>query len=293
MHPVIEASLSDPSQTAARPRFPDFLCVGAQKCGTTWLSRNLERHSQIWIPPMKELQFFNGIWIPGHRNWTSAHRQKQAAVRLMGYLETIFEASQLDMKHVRLLAKLSEPRPSDEWYEEIFAHADPNQICGEFTPEYSLLPRAALTEIYQRNPNIRILFLIRNPVARAWSHLRMMAKVSGGNLDFARVARYPDVLQRSLFVNIYDRLKSVFPEENIWISSQEEIEGDPRMVLTSVCAHLGLAVETGVLQQAFTPVHVGKAQEPTAEVENYLRHHLLDLYIPEEHRLSGYYKSWR
>jgi hypothetical protein len=36
---------------------PDFLCVGAQKAGTTWLYQQLRRHPQIFLP-RKELDFF-------------------------------------------------------------------------------------------------------------------------------------------------------------------------------------------------------------------------------------------
>ncbi len=30
---------------------PDFLCVGAQKAGTSWLYQQLERHPDFWMPP--------------------------------------------------------------------------------------------------------------------------------------------------------------------------------------------------------------------------------------------------
>lgn len=38
---------------------PDFLLIGAQKAGTTWLSSMLRQHPDIYIPPSKELHFFN------------------------------------------------------------------------------------------------------------------------------------------------------------------------------------------------------------------------------------------
>jgi len=39
--------------------FPSFLGIGAQKCATTWLSHNLSRHPEIWMPPRKELHYFD------------------------------------------------------------------------------------------------------------------------------------------------------------------------------------------------------------------------------------------
>ena len=40
---------------------PDFLCVGAQKGGTSWLYRQLEPHPDFWMPPMKELHYLDNL----------------------------------------------------------------------------------------------------------------------------------------------------------------------------------------------------------------------------------------
>ena len=39
--------------------FPDFIGIGAQKAGTTWLDRNLRAHPQVWMPKRKELHYFD------------------------------------------------------------------------------------------------------------------------------------------------------------------------------------------------------------------------------------------
>ena len=33
---------------------PDFVCIGAQKSGAMWFYENLCRHSDVWMPPVKE-----------------------------------------------------------------------------------------------------------------------------------------------------------------------------------------------------------------------------------------------
>src|SRR5438093_12007205 len=40
---------------------PDFLCVGAQKAGTSWLYRQLEPHPDFWMPPIKELHYLDNL----------------------------------------------------------------------------------------------------------------------------------------------------------------------------------------------------------------------------------------
>jgi len=40
---------------------PDFLCVGAQKAGTSWLYHQLDFHPDFWMPPIKELHYFDTL----------------------------------------------------------------------------------------------------------------------------------------------------------------------------------------------------------------------------------------
>ena len=38
---------------------PNFLVVGAQRAGTTWMHDRLRRHPDVFMPSVKELHFFN------------------------------------------------------------------------------------------------------------------------------------------------------------------------------------------------------------------------------------------
>ena len=51
---------------------PDFLCVGAQKAGTSWLYRQLEPHPDFWMPPVKELHYLDNL------NRTKRHGGRRA-----------------------------------------------------------------------------------------------------------------------------------------------------------------------------------------------------------------------
>jgi len=62
-------------------RYPDFLGIGAQKAGTTWLHLNLRRHPGVWLPPVKELQYFNEIYVRRHRRWMVPYRKKHGLRR--------------------------------------------------------------------------------------------------------------------------------------------------------------------------------------------------------------------
>src|SRR4029453_18936667 len=54
---------------------PDFLCVGAQKAGTSWLYHQLVSHPDFWMPPVKELHYFDEMTHSRHpdpENWRKA-----------------------------------------------------------------------------------------------------------------------------------------------------------------------------------------------------------------------------
>ncbi len=44
---------------------PNYLIIGAPRCGTTWLARNLRTHPQIFMPNVKELHFFDQNYDKG------------------------------------------------------------------------------------------------------------------------------------------------------------------------------------------------------------------------------------
>ena len=46
-------------RSACRLSLPDFLGIGAQKAGTTWLHENLRKHPQLFLPEEKELHYFD------------------------------------------------------------------------------------------------------------------------------------------------------------------------------------------------------------------------------------------
>jgi hypothetical protein len=57
------------------------------------------------------------------------------------------------------------------WYESHFLL---NGISGEITPAYSILPDQAVQAISDYLPDSKIIFIVRNPLDRVWSQIRMM-----------------------------------------------------------------------------------------------------------------------
>ncbi len=74
--------MTDPSRgTRVTTPLPDFICIGAQKAGTTWLHRQLSGHPEIFLPPGKELDYFFSDRSP---SWYKAQFSDAAAGQLTG-----------------------------------------------------------------------------------------------------------------------------------------------------------------------------------------------------------------
>ena len=59
---TVHAVRSDqrPLSKDVRGSGPDFICFGMQKAGTRWLYDQMCARKDVWMPPIKEMNFFKG-----------------------------------------------------------------------------------------------------------------------------------------------------------------------------------------------------------------------------------------
>ena len=92
---------------------PDCLYIGAQKAGTTWLHTVLKSHKDVWLPPVKELQFLNEYYMRDSFRWTSDHRLRHATAEI----RRLAQANSLDIKRIHACAHIVTDNVSYKWYE--------------------------------------------------------------------------------------------------------------------------------------------------------------------------------
>jgi hypothetical protein len=226
--------------------YPDFLVIGAQKAGTTWLDRNLRTHPQIWLPPEKEIHFFDlprplpfaallVAPIRTARHWARARLARDwAKVRarqqtLAWYVRYYFQ-----------------PR-TRRWYRSLFTPG-PGQICGEATPRYAPLPAKSIARLHQMMPHLKIIYLLRDPIDRMWSDLIMFhtPRFGGNGLRRATASSLksflskPENLAHSSYAANLARWSRFYPEERIFIGYHEEIGSQPEALLRRLYEFLGV-----------------------------------------------------
>jgi hypothetical protein len=133
---------------------PDFLCVGVHKGGTTWLYQQLDSHPDFWMPPLKELHYFDQL-SRVQRSSSSRCRDE----RDLRFLESINSLS-------------AKPYIDFEHYARLFAPKG-TLLSGDISPNYSTLSNGVIRRIVEYFPRLKVIFLARDPVERVWSHLSM------------------------------------------------------------------------------------------------------------------------
>jgi len=278
--------------------FPDFYGIGVQKAGTTWLHAQLRKHPTIYMPNLKEIQYFNHLYIKEHRSWTDEHRLN----RINKMLVHALEKDRIDYNWIEYLAKCGKNKLTDEWYAHFFSLAKGRTI-GEITPEYSLLPDEGIEHMVKLNPNAKFILLLRHPVERDFSHAKMILdrqgkfeqNASGQNStvleqQILEVLGYRGVYERSDYKTIIERWKRVLPkEENLYIGFYDWIKERPQQLLEEICNFIGCKYDEEYFQETDKVVFKGNSMKMTDTIRIKLleQHRETIKYINNEYGVSS------
>jgi hypothetical protein len=265
---------------------PDFVGIGAARSGTSWLYEALEHHPSIWLPPIKELHYFDDP-SRGKRYYSYLR------MRLISGLWIRRPLSVWDLRYFF-------GRPSDEWYCRLF---DPGRRCGlltgEITPAYAILDEATLTRMRGINPQLKLIYLMRDPVMRCWSAVMKLARLRGlaesPNVEDAiDYAHSEGVWARSSYLNSIERLERVFQPAQIFYGFFDELCDDPNSLMTRLLMFLGVAPgDVGRLLPA-GPVNAAAAgTQPPPEFERALAARFLPCVNTLCERFDGPPHIWR
>lgn len=259
---------------------PHFLGIGAARTGTTWLSHCLSKHSQVYIPPINNTAY-EVHYFDRYQSTTASFLRMcfRTLPRLMketikgtrpeplrhtfyalwwcfppqSALFVLFHLLNFPYLHYRLLNRSNInlrwwtkfflgrlKRNPEEWYASLFEPTG-QQICGEITPTYGLLPEGSVEYMQSFNKDMRFIYLVRNPIERDWSHISIQtAKVS---LSLCDVQKYLWVEKFSDFLGTLRRYLKYVAPENLFLGFYEDILFHRNRFLTAVQAFLGLPAE--------------------------------------------------
>lgn len=170
----------------------------------------------------------------------------------------------------------------EQWYCDLFATGD-GRINGDITPAYATLEAEVVARIGALFPDLRILFLLRNPIERAWSAALMAMDRAELELDEVSDRWFLDhfhsrgSLLRGDYARTLDIWREVYPERQMLVLFYENIRTNPLGLLCQVADFLGLEPATSWTPETVAaPVFAGIG----APLRPSLRKALLELYRP-------------
>ena len=211
--------------TASMRVLPDFIIIGSMKCGTTSLYYDICEHPCTLAAAYDEIGFFDSNFHLGINWYRSMFPRKK------------------QIEDVR--------------------RKEGTAITGEDTPFYFWNPIAA-KRIKKLLPNIKLITILRNPIDRAYSEYQDWAGRESNPPSFATVVenelniqrKYPSLITEEnfkvfnqknshLLKGVYvDQLKiwrELFPKEQIFTLSTENLNSEPIAALELVFQYLNLS----------------------------------------------------
>ncbi|HTL48715.1 MAG TPA: sulfotransferase [Verrucomicrobiae bacterium] len=205
----------------------DFIVIGAQKAGTTALYKYLAAHPGIYLPLVKETNFFSD-----DENYRKGG-------------EFLFS------EHYRNAA------PSKKW-----GDVSPSYMAGGFAAPVEEIAR----RIFVHAPGVKLIAALRHPVERAYSHYKMSVRRGWEKRSFAeavreQMSRRGEALERPTETNSYlawgeyGRILEIYGEkfdrDTLFVTTAEALASDPGRIVKQIFAFIGVDPE-------FTPPNLGK-----------------------------------
>ncbi len=205
---------------------PNFLVIGAAKSGTTSLLSYLGQHPDVFVSRSKEPNYF----------------------ALAGLDTPPVGPAPPDILQ-NMLYNWSRTEFAD--YLALFDQAGQARAVGEGSVRYLYFDDAAV-RIQQTIPDVRLVAILRDPVARLYSHYNMNRQIQLEPLDLSAALEAEDERVANGWgwdwhyrrVGFYgaqiQRYLDLFPREQLAVFLYDDFVTNPQKVFSEICRHVGV-----------------------------------------------------
>lgn len=221
---------------------PFFVGIGAQKSGTTWISRYLSTHPEAALPPFKECHYWTSKYTR-HQRWAT---QSPGALRRR--LPQLFRAirrepSDAVAKIAAFAGMLAHRDASYRRFLELFGQDA--RISGEITPSYATLPLEGVHAIETCLDRPRYFLVLRNPADRFGSQISHEMRFDPGirGTDPLELLARPAFALRSNYAVTLSTFLDVVEPERMLVLFYEHLFDPERGPgeIERLCTFLGIA----------------------------------------------------
>lgn len=134
-------------------------------------------------------------------------------------------------------------------YDRFFEGWQPDQLTGDISPSYALLPRRAVREIHLAFPRTRLVCILRHPIERVWSQVLFALTRKGGRFRMTpnEVSALPEQQLLTLVahfstLNRYDailkRWLEFYPRDQFYVDFFDSVSNSPGVLLSRIVRFL-------------------------------------------------------
>jgi hypothetical protein len=132
----------------------------------------------------------------------------------------------------------------DDWYRSLFAGAGDDQLCGEASTTYTRWPHTAdaATRLAATLPNAKLIYIMRHPVDRAYSHYAHQMRL-GVTATFEQAMRRDhSLIDCGLYMAQIRRFLRHFARDSFLFLLLDELKQQPAETMARVQRFLDLSV---------------------------------------------------
>ncbi|OUR63169.1 hypothetical protein A9Q74_02895 [Colwellia sp. 39_35_sub15_T18] len=186
--------------------------------------------------------------------------QKSGTTSLAGQLNQLDSICFCTEKEPHFFSKDKNWQNNIDKYLALYSDA-PGQLLGEASTTYTFCDEYpdAIASLYEHNPNIKLIYLVRDPVARIESHFNHRLRNGRVTRDMmSSLGQHPCFFERSEYNRQLEHIKKTVPEQQIKVIIFEEYTKNPQKILAEVLAFLSLAHDQAA-NIDFSPKNVSDA----------------------------------
>jgi len=234
------------------------------------------------MPPVKELHYFDQL----SRVQRAAHprRRDERDLQFLERLQSLSAEPGIDLENY---GRLFEPKAS--------------LLSGDISPNYSTLSKEIIRRVVGYFPNLKVIFLARDPVERVWSHLSMEVHYRQiepfDATDINEVNRHlfrRGMLLRSYPSAVVARWKRYVDPGRFRVYFFDDLQSDPTELRRSILRFLG--VDPHKPGSRLTADYNSWARMEKLPLTNKVRSHLARYFKKElkicAARLGGAARNW-
>lgn len=172
----------------------DFIGIGAEKSGTTWLGQCLSEHPEICFAKNREVYFFNDV-----------------------------DSHYLNFTHTKYSRGI-------DWYKSQFLHCPEGKKKGEWSITYICTGETA-KRIKKHFPKVKLIVCLRSPVERAFSQYLYeirLGLVQKGTTFEEVIKLRPDYIEKGYYAKQLKNYYKYFEKNQLLVLIYEKVKKRPK-----------------------------------------------------------------